>query len=107
MRTLCLSRTTGKEVIDGWESISSPKKQETQCERTASSCSRRCWDWILGKISLLKGQPSIGTGCPGKVGSLKSFKELQMWCLGKWYRGGPGSARLIDGLDGLKGLFPG
>ena len=28
-----------------------------------------------------------------------------MWCLGTWFSGGLGSARLKVGLDDLKGLF--
>ena len=28
-----------------------------------------------------------------------------MWCLGTWFSGGHGSARLMVGLDHLKGLF--
>ena len=28
-----------------------------------------------------------------------------MWCLGTWFSGGLGSARLTVGLDDLKGLF--
>jgi len=41
----------------------------------ASSCIRGGLDWILGKISLLKGWSGIGTGCPGKwSSSLEAFK---------------------------------
>lgn len=39
------------------------------------------------------------------MGSLKSFKDVQVQCLGKWFSGGVASARLGDGLDDLEGLF--
>jgi len=35
-------------------------------EELASSCARGGLDWILVKISSLKGLSSIGTGCSGK-----------------------------------------
>jgi len=38
----------------------------TGLEETASSSARGSLDWILGKISSLKGLSSIGTGCSGK-----------------------------------------
>ena len=47
-------------------------------EKMASSCARGGLDWILGKIFLLKGLSSIGTGCPGEVvesPSLEGFKR--------------------------------
>ena len=43
------------------------QEQAMGWEETASSCARGGLDWILGKISSLKGLSSIGTGCPGKT----------------------------------------
>lgn len=53
--------------------------------------------WDMKKNYSLKGLWSTGTGCPGKW-------LIQMWCLGTWFRGRFGSARLMVVLD-LKGLF--
>jgi len=35
-------------------------------EEMASRCARGGLDWILGKISLLKGWSGLGTGCPSR-----------------------------------------
>jgi len=74
----------------------------------ASSCVRGGFDWILWKISSLKGLSSSGTGCPGQWWShhpWRYLKDVQAWCLGTWFSGGLGSVRLMVGLDDLKDLF--
>lgn len=36
---------------------------------------------------------------------LEESKNWQMWCLGRWLSGGPGSVELIVEFNDLKGLF--
>lgn len=51
---------------------------------------------------------SIGRGCPGRWQSHYPWRyltEVQMWCLGTQFSGGPGSAGLKVGFDDLTDLF--
>ncbi|KAK4832384.1 hypothetical protein QYF61_022239 [Mycteria americana] len=73
-------------------------------EEMASSCARGGIDWILGKIYLLKGWSSIGTGCPERWWShhpWRSSKNVKMWHFRTRYsrHGGVG---LTVGLDDLR-----
>ena len=52
---LSLFAITSKEVVAGWGSVFSPKKQVIGQEEMASSCSTGDLVWLLGKTSLLKG----------------------------------------------------
>ena len=80
-------------------------------DRTTGNNLKLCWgglDWILRKMSSLKGLSSTGTGCPGKWLShhpWRYLKDVQLWHLGTWFSGGLGSDRLKVGFNGLKGLF--
>ncbi|KAK4817088.1 hypothetical protein QYF61_027919 [Mycteria americana] len=79
-------------------SVSSPKCQAIGQEETASSYTREGLDWMLGKISSLKGLSSIGTGFPGKWLShhpWRYLKDVSMWCLGTWFSGGLGSVSIL------------
>jgi len=91
-----------------WVLISSPKQQVTIWEETVSSCTREGLDWMLGKISSLKGLSNTRTGYLGKWlghNPWRYLRDMKMWCLGTRFSGGLGSVQLMIGLDDLKGLF--
>jgi len=71
-----------------------------------SSCTRGVLDWILGKLSSLKGLSNIGIGCPVRWLShhpWRHLKDMWMWCLGTWFSDGFGSVRITVRLDVIKG----
>ena len=55
----------------------SPLTGNKQWEEMLSNFARGDLDWMLGKISLLKGWSSIGTGCSGKWLSHHSWRYLR------------------------------
>lgn len=91
---LLLSTTTPKEVVESWESVSSPKSQATGWEETAASCARGSLDEILGKISSPEGLSGSWTGCLGRWlshcpwGCLKdkaAHSLILAWSIVCWY----------------------
>lgn len=74
-------------------------------KKQVSSCIRGGLDWLSGTTSSLKVFLGIGIGCPRKQWNLYLWRNVRMRCLGTWFRSGLTRAKLIIGLDNLKGLF--
>lgn len=64
-------------LVAVWRLASSPKEQLGEEKEMASSCVRADLDWILEKISFLKGLSSPGTGCPGQWWSHHLWRDLK------------------------------
>jgi len=78
-------------------------------DRTRGNSLRLCQRRFRGKKSSLKGLSDIGTGCSRKWLNHHPWrylkKEVQMWHLVTWFRGGLGSVGLMVGLDDLRGVY--
>lgn len=64
--------------------VSSPKEQNTGQEERASGSARESFNWMLGKMSSLKGWSSTETGCPGKFQHCwRYLDDAYMWHTGQ------------------------
>lgn len=80
------------------------KRQVIGHEKTASGCTRGGLDRESGIISSWKGWFGIGTGCPGRWGSLRPWRYLKAVALRAVVRGWH-SVGHADGRDDLEYHF--
>lgn len=84
--TFTLSTITWKEVVAGWGSVSSPRKQTREKVEMDLNCFRENLDWILGKKlsqSVVKHLNKLPRGVWGHH-CWRCLKDVQMWVSGSF-----------------------